>query len=84
MSTQTRQPAGAPVGGQFTTHPKAEAGLTLPAPDTRPGSEDNPAVATHPELTLEQIADVEGDEDPTFDPDDQYGADLNADEMAGR
>ena len=35
MSTQTRQPAGAPIGGQFTTHPQAEAGLTLPAPNTR-------------------------------------------------
>ena len=36
------------------------------APDTR----------AEPELTLEAMADALGDEDPTFDPDDPYGADL--------
>lgn len=34
------------------------------------------AATAHPEagLTLEQLADLEGCEDPTFDPDDPYGA----------
>ncbi len=50
MSTQTRQPAGTPAGGQF-------AG----------------AVHAEPELTLEQLADLEGMERP-YDPDDPYGA----------
>lgn len=71
MSTQTRQPAGVPVGGQFATSARAESSVTLDAPaaaeaptvqeDLAPALDMNRVAAENHIRSLIDAAAVDGD-----------------------